>query len=66
MNCPYCTEPTRVISTRTQETGNIYRRRVCPEGHRVTTLETPLGKDLREIIPLGLVAGYKQLMKAPV
>lgn len=66
MNCPYCTEPTRVLSTRTNQTGEIYRRRVCPAGHRVTTLESWLGKDLRQLIPLGLVQGYKQLLKDTV
>lgn len=43
MKCPNCYAiETRVLSTRTADSGVVSRRRACPDcGHRFTTLELP-------------------------
>lgn len=37
--CPQCSAPSRVIDSREQPGGAIYRRRLCTSGHRWSTYE---------------------------
>lgn len=38
--CPTCNTPSKVLETRSRESGNVIRRtRVCPAKHKFTTLE---------------------------
>ena len=40
MKCPICGETTIILETRNNDnTGTVYRRRICTNSHRFTTLE---------------------------
>lgn len=62
--CPECGQETTAYSTRARTEGREFRcRRVCPAGHRFTTVETWVGSSLRTTVNLGLVEGAKSLLK---
>jgi hypothetical protein len=42
MNCPACKTQTIVCDSREQPDGSTRRRRVCANGHKFTSKETPL------------------------
>jgi transcriptional regulator NrdR family protein len=43
MNCPECGEDTLVSDSRNKK-GKCWRRRKCPNNHRFTTWEIPIGE----------------------
>lgn len=70
MKCPECGADTEVKDSRPTGSGAIKRRRWCKQGHRYTTLETPLGserpRDVRVLrdTPEGKIA--RRLRRAPL
>lgn len=40
--CPDCGEQARARHTGHDEVGRVVRQRVCPEGHKFSTLEVPI------------------------
>ncbi len=60
LRCIDCGEETRVLYTRTKTVRGksvIHRRRECPLGHRATSVENWLSRDLRKARFLGTPLG---------
>jgi len=60
LRCIDCGLPTSVLQTRTREVRGkviIHRRRECPSGHRATSVENWLSRDLRKARFLGTPLG---------
>lgn len=60
LRCIDCGQPTNVLYTRTKTVRGkpiIHRRRECPLGHRATSVENWLSRDLRKARFLGTPLG---------
>jgi len=51
MKCPECGAWTSVLETRTRSTGVVWRRYVCANEHRFSTLEQVVVIDLMVLAP---------------